>query len=235
MCSTCWVITAGHENCVWRRHGYTYGHWLMKAIQVWQPIKIQKIHYKESEKVPELILLGIVGLFPANREENSHENWYHLISLSPRDRDFSWLIPPYLWDLNKTEPCSVKRGLDACAKSINPGWHELNLFAFFMYFPYNSNFYNILWYCPHVVCIEWKCAIFFPIAYFDITYFGAFFMCIAMYWTILNPAISAKIKIWTAAIIINLIVKHHVLGTFRCKVCHENMKNNHVWIPNDNH
>ena len=37
------------------------------------------------------------------------------------------------------------------------------------------------------------------------------FTCVAMNGTILNPAISTTIKIWTAAIIINFIVKHHVL------------------------
>ena len=42
---------------------------------------------------------------------------------------------------------------------------------------------------------------------------------------ILNPAISPKIKIWTAAIIINFIVKHHVLQTKQCRVLHENIKN----------
>ena len=36
------------------------------------------------------------------------------------------------------------------------------------------------------------------------------FTCVAMNGTILNPAISPKIKIWTAAIIINFILKHHV-------------------------
>ena len=43
--------------------------------------------------------------------------------------------------------------------------------------------------------------------------------------TILNPAISRKINIWTAAIIINFIVKHHVLRTYQCRVLHENIKN----------
>ena len=36
------------------------------------------------------------------------------------------------------------------------------------------------------------------------------FTCVAINGTILIPAISPKIKIWTAAIIINFIVKHHV-------------------------
>ena len=40
---------------------------------------------------------------------------------------------------------------------------------------------------------------------------------------ILNPAISPKIKIWTAAIIINVIVNHYVLRTYRCRVLHENI------------
>ena len=43
--------------------------------------------------------------------------------------------------------------------------------------------------------------------------------------TILNPAISEKIKIWMAPIIINVIVKHHVLQTYQCRVLHENIKN----------
>ena len=45
--------------------------------------------------------------------------------------------------------------------------------------------------------------------------------------TILNPASSPKIKIWTAAIIINFIVKHHVLRTYQCRVdlLHENIEN----------
>ena len=43
--------------------------------------------------------------------------------------------------------------------------------------------------------------------------------------TILNPAISPKIKIWTATIIINFIVKYHVLLTYQCIVLHENIKN----------
>ena len=51
------------------------------------------------------------------------------------------------------------------------------------------------------------------------------FTCVAMNGTILNPAISPKIKIWTAAIIINFIVKHHVLRTYQCRVLHENIKN----------
>ena len=44
------------------------------------------------------------------------------------------------------------------------------------------------------------------------------FTCDAMNGTILNPAISPKIKIWTAAIIINFIVKDHVLRTYQCRV-----------------
>ena len=60
------------------------------------------------------------------------------------------------------------------------------------------------------------------------------FMCVAMNGTILNPAISPKIKIWTAAIIINFILKHHVLLTYQCGVLHENIKNyQYVCIPND--
>ena len=39
-----------------------------------------------------------------------------------------------------------------------------------------------------------KYAIFFHIAYFDITYFRAFFTCVAMYKNILHPAISQKSK-----------------------------------------
>ena len=59
-------------------------------------------------------------------------------------------------------------------------------------------------------------------------------MCIAMNGTILNPAISPKIKIWTAAIIINSIVKHRVLRTYQCRVLHENIKNyQYVCFPND--
>ena len=37
------------------------------------------------------------------------------------------------------------------------------------------------------------------------------FSCALKNGTILNPAISQKFKIWMAAIIINFIVKHHVL------------------------
>ena len=60
------------------------------------------------------------------------------------------------------------------------------------------------------------------------------FTCVAMNGTILNPAISPKIKIWTAAIIINFIVKHHVLRTYQCRVLHENIKNyQYVCFPND--
>ena len=51
------------------------------------------------------------------------------------------------------------------------------------------------------------------------------FMCVAMNGTILNPTISPKIKIWTAAIIINFIVKHHVLRTYQSRVLHENIEN----------
>ena len=52
--------------------------------------------------------------------------------------------------------------------------------------------------------------------------------------TILNPAISPKIKIWTAAFIINFIVKHHVLRTYQCRVLHENIKNyQYVCFPNN--
>ena len=59
-------------------------------------------------------------------------------------------------------------------------------------------------------------------------------MCVAMNGTILNPAISPKIKIWTATIIINFIVKHHVLQTYQCRVLHENIKNyEYVCFPND--
>ena len=39
-----------------------------------------------------------------------------------------------------------------------------------------------------------KYAIFFHIAYFDITYFRAFFTCVAMYGTILHPAFHQKSK-----------------------------------------
>ena len=55
------------------------------------------------------------------------------------------------------------------------------------------------------------------------------FTCVATNGTILNPAISPIIKIWMAAIIINFIVKHHVLQTYQCRVLHENIKN----YPND--
>ena len=52
--------------------------------------------------------------------------------------------------------------------------------------------------------------------------------------TILNPAISPKIEIWTAAIIMNFIVKHHVLRTYQCRVLHENIKNyQYVCFLND--
>ena len=60
------------------------------------------------------------------------------------------------------------------------------------------------------------------------------FTCVAIYGTILNPATSPKIKIWTAAIIINSIVNHRVLPTYRCRVLHENIKNyQYVCFPND--
>ena len=74
----------------------------------------------------------------------------------------------------------------------------------------------------------------FHIAYFDITYFRAFFTCVSMYGTILQPAISPKIKIWTAAIIIHFIVKHHVLRTSQCIVLRENIKHyQNACFPND--
>ena len=57
---------------------------------------------------------------------------------------------------------------------------------------------------------------------------------VAMNGTILNPAISTKIKIWTVAIIINFIVKHPVLRTYQCRVLHENIKNyQYVCFSND--
>ena len=60
------------------------------------------------------------------------------------------------------------------------------------------------------------------------------FTCVAMNGTILNPAISPKIKTWTAAIIIKFIVKHHVLRTYQCRVLQENVKNcQYVCFPND--
>ena len=61
------------------------------------------------------------------------------------------------------------------------------------------------------------------------------FMCVTTNGTILNPAISPKIKIWTAVIIINFIGKHHVLQTYQCRVLlHENIKNyQYVCFPND--
>ena len=59
------------------------------------------------------------------------------------------------------------------------------------------------------------------------------FTCVSTNRTILNPAISPKIKIWTAAIIINFIVKHHVLQTYQV-LLHENIKNyQYVCFPND--
>ena len=52
--------------------------------------------------------------------------------------------------------------------------------------------------------------------------------------TILNPAISPKIKIWTAAIIINSIVNLRVLRIYQCKVLHENIKKyQYVCFPNE--
>ena len=52
--------------------------------------------------------------------------------------------------------------------------------------------------------------------------------------SILNSAILPKIKIWTAAIIINFIVKHHVLRTYQCSVFHENIKHyQYVCFSND--
>ena len=52
--------------------------------------------------------------------------------------------------------------------------------------------------------------------------------------TILNPAILPKIKIQTAAIIINFIVKYDVLRTYQCRVLRENIKNyQYVCFPND--
>ena len=43
-----------------------------------------------------------------------------------------------------------------------------------------------------------------------------------------------KTKIWMAAIIINFIIKHHGLLTYRCIVLHENIKNyQYVCFPND--
>ena len=44
----------------------------------------------------------------------------------------------------------------------------------------------------------------------------------------------SQIKIGTAAIVINFIVKHHVLQTYQCIVLHENIKNyQNVCFPND--
>ena len=107
-----------------------------------------------------------------------------------------------------------------------------NEFAFSFFSSYPSLLYTlILFPCIYTGL---KYAIFFHIAYFDITYFRVFFKCITMYRTILNPAISPKIKIWTAAIIINFIVKHHVLWTYQCIVLHENIKNyQNACFPND--
>ena len=56
-------------------------------------------------------------------------------------------------------------------------------------------------------------------------FFFFIFTRVAMNGTILNPAISPKIKICTAAIIINFIVKPHVLRTYQCRDLHENIKN----------
>ena len=62
-----------------------------------------------------------------------------------------------------------------------------------------------------------------------------------MYGTILHPAIShpaisKKIKIWTAAIIINFIVKRHVLRTSQIIVWDENIENyQNACFPNDSH
>ena len=59
-------------------------------------------------------------------------------------------------------------------------------------------------------------------------------MCVAMNGTILNPAISPKIEIWMAAIIINSIVKHRVFRSYQCRVLHEKIKNyQYVCFPND--
>ena len=64
-------------------------------------------------------------------------------------------------------------------------------------------------------------------------FFFFLFTCVAMNGTILNPAISPKIKIWMAAIIINFTVKHHALRTYQCRVLHENIKNyQYVCFPN---
>ena len=52
--------------------------------------------------------------------------------------------------------------------------------------------------------------------------------------SIINPAISPQIKIWTATIIKDFIVKRHVLRTYQCRVLHENIKNyKYVCFPND--
>ena len=70
-----------------------------------------------------------------------------------------------------------------------------------------------------------------------IVLFGYFLNDSTVFWDnprVLNPTISPKIKIWTAAIIINFIVKHHVLRTYQCRVLHENIKNyQYVCFPND--
>ena len=81
---------------------------------------------------------------------------------------------------------------------------------------------------------EWEYAIFFHIAYFDFTYFRAFFTCVAMCGNILHPAILPKIKICTVAIIINFIVKHHVLRIYQCIILHEDIKHyQNACFPND--
>ena len=60
------------------------------------------------------------------------------------------------------------------------------------------------------------------------------FTCVAMNGIILNPATSLKIKLWTASIIINFIVKHCFLRTYQCRVLHENIKNyQYVCFLND--
>ena len=74
--------------------------------------------------------------------------------------------------------------------------------------------------------MKYMSAIFFHIAYFNTTYFRALFTCIAMCETILNPAISPKVKIWTAPLFINVIVKHFNLRTYQYIALHENIKNN---------
>ena len=52
--------------------------------------------------------------------------------------------------------------------------------------------------------------------------------------TILNPAISPKIKLRTAAIITSFILKNHVFRTYQFRVLHENIKKyKYVCFPND--